>query len=96
MPIYDFECQDCAYYTEITQKMEAPSKHECPHCGKQTLVKVLINPPVMFVRGAPTTIGQMADRNTEKMGKYELQDKTREHALRRVEKLKKDESYKKK
>ena len=82
MPIYDFECQDCAYYTEITQKMEASSRHKCPHCGKKTLVKVLINPPAMFIRGAPTTIGQMADRNTEKMGKYELQDKTREHGAK--------------
>ena len=81
MPIYDFECQKCAYYTEITQRMEAPSKHECPHCGEKSLVKILINPPAVFVRGEATTMGQLADRNTEKMGKYELQDKMQKDCM---------------
>jgi|TARA_R100001163_G_C5027110_1_gene168351 hypothetical protein len=29
----------------------------------------------MFVRGEPSTIGQLADRNTEKMGRYEMSDR---------------------
>ena len=64
MPTYDFECEKCAYYTEIFQKHTDPSTHECPHCGKETL-----------------SIGQMADRNTQKMGKYELEDKKQEHGI---------------
>ena len=60
MPTYDFECQACAYYTEIFQRHNDPESHECP---------------AMFVRGEPTTIGQLADRNTEKMGSYEMSDK---------------------
>tara|TARA_R110002051_G_scaffold33434_1_gene74958 strand:+ start:430 stop:771 length:342 start_codon:yes stop_codon:yes gene_type:complete len=75
MPTYDFECQGCVYYTEITQEYNDPSTHQCPHCEKDTLVKIYINPPAMFVRGSPNTIGQLADRNTEKMGKYEMSDK---------------------
>jgi putative FmdB family regulatory protein len=75
MPTYDFECEACAYYTEITQRHNDPESHECPHCEKNTLVKIYINPPAMFVRGEPTTIGQLADRNTEKMGSYEMSDK---------------------
>ena len=62
MPTYDFECEKCAYYTEITQRMDEPSEYECPHCGEETLIKVFINPPAMFVRGSPNTIGQLADR----------------------------------
>ena len=81
MPTYDFECEKCAYYTEIFQKHTDPSTHECPHCGKETLSKVYINPPAMFVRGEAKTIGQMADRNTQKMGKYELEDKKQEHGI---------------
>jgi len=77
MPTYDFECEACAYYTEIRQGFNDPSEHICPHCGKPTLVKVFINPPTISVRGEPKTIGQLADRNTEKMGTYELQDKNR-------------------
>jgi putative FmdB family regulatory protein len=75
MPTYDFECQDCAYYAEIKQGINDPSTLTCPHCEKSTLVKVFINAPAMFVRGEPTTIGHQADRNTQKMGKYELQEK---------------------
>jgi len=80
MPIYDFECAECAYYEEIKQGMSEPSTHECPHCGNQTLVKVFINPPLVFIRGDPTTIGQLADRNTQKMGKYELEDRKNQDA----------------
>ena len=75
MPTYDFECESCAYYTEIKQGINDPSTHICPHCGSPTLVKIFINAPAMFVRGEPTTIGHQADRNTQKMGKYELQEK---------------------
>jgi len=76
MPSYDFECEPCAYYTEINQKMFDPSLHECPVCGQNTLRKVIINPPTAFVRGEPTTLGSLADRNASKMGHYELQEKS--------------------
>ena len=82
MPTYDFECQKCAYYTEIKQGIYDPAKHECPHCGEKSLVKVFINAPAMFVRGEPTTIGHQADRNTQNMGKYELEDKKNEHGIK--------------
>lgn len=75
MPTYDFECEPCAYYTEIRQSFDGPSCIECPQCGKKTLKKVFINPPSIMVRGEPSTIGQLADRNTSKMGKYEIEDK---------------------
>ena len=96
MPTYDFECQKCAYYTEIKQSIYDPATHECPHCGKKSLVKVFINPPAMFVRGDPHTIGQMADRNTSKMGKYELQDKQAQHGMTKdKEEIQKRETHRK-
>jgi putative FmdB family regulatory protein len=81
MPTYDFECEKCAYYTEIKQDIYAPSVHECPHCEEKSLRKIFINPPAMFVRGEPTTIRHQADRNTQNMGKYELEDKKNEHGI---------------
>ena len=78
MPLYDFECEPCAYYEEIKQSMSSPSVLECPVCGQKTLVKIFISPPHISVRGEPTTIGQMADRNTKNLGTYERQDKTQE------------------
>lgn len=75
MPTYDFECEPCAYHTEIRQGLHDPSTLECPICGQQTLNKIFITAPIMFVRGEPTTIGHLAERNTEKMSKTELEAK---------------------
>ena len=78
MPTYDFECEPCAYYTEIFQDIHAPDTHQCPICEQETLKKVFINSPMVSIRGEPKTIGHLADRNTQKMGKYEKQDRDRE------------------
>lgn len=73
MPTYDFECEPCAYITEVRQSINGPSTLECPICKQETLKKVFISAPTMFVRGEPSTIGQLAERNTSKLGKYELE-----------------------
>jgi putative FmdB family regulatory protein len=75
MPLYDFECEPCAYYSEIRQRMRDPSILECPICGEQTLRKVFINPPHTFVRGDTKTVGQLAEKNYKNMGFYEKQDR---------------------
>jgi len=75
MPTYDFECEPCAYYTEIFQNINDPDTHACPVCEQKSLKKVFISPPLGFVRGEASTIGHMAERNTEKMGRYELEDR---------------------
>jgi putative FmdB family regulatory protein len=75
MPLYDFECEPCAYYTEIRQGPEDPDVHECPFCASNTLKKVFINAPSISVIGEPTTVKHLADRNTKKMGRYELESK---------------------
>ena len=75
MPLYDFDCEPCIYYAEIRQSVDAPDTLTCPLCNKPTLKKVFISPPFISVRGEPTTIGHLADRNASRMGKYEMQDK---------------------
>lgn len=77
MPTYDFECEPCAYYTEIVQGPSEPSTHVCPLCNEESLKKVFINAPHMSVRGDVKTLGQQADKNTKNMGKYELEDKNK-------------------
>ena len=75
MPLYDFECEPCAYYTEIRQGPEDPDVHLCPHCNAPNLRKVFINPPAISVVCEANTNGQLMDKNTKNMGRYELQDK---------------------
>ena len=76
MPLYDFECEPCAYYEEIKQPMSSPSVLECPVCGQQTLTKIFISPPHISVRGETNTIGQLADKNSRNMSSYERQEKS--------------------
>jgi putative FmdB family regulatory protein len=81
MPLYDFECEPCAYYTEIRQGPDDPDTQACPLCERQTLKKVFINPPAISVVGEPSTIGHLADRNTKKMGRYEIEDKNQKNNI---------------
>ncbi len=76
MPNYDFECEPCCYHTEIFMTFnEYENIKECPVCGQKTLKRVILGVPNLLVRGNPTTIGQLADENTRKMGHYEKQEK---------------------
>ena len=52
---------------------------------------------MVFVRGEPQTIGHWAERNTEKMGRYELGDKRgkQDEANNKVAKSKSDSATKK-
>ena len=76
MPTYDFECFVCGATDEVIQPMDAPSELDCPMCNeKNAFRKVFLTAPTAFVKGEPTTVGQLADRNTKTMGRYELQDK---------------------
>jgi putative FmdB family regulatory protein len=79
MPLYDFECEPCAYYTEIRQGPDDPDKQVCPLCEQETLKKVFINAPSISVIGEPSTVRHLADRNTKKMGRYEIEDKNKQN-----------------
>ncbi len=74
MPTYDYKCSGCESAFELVQSMKDRPKKKCPSCGKLKLKKVL-SPPSIFVKGEPQTIGHWAERNTEKMGRYEIGDK---------------------
>ena len=51
-----------------------PHEKTCPNCRKGALYQV-ISPPTVFIKGEATTLGQLSERNTAKMGRYELSDK---------------------
>jgi putative FmdB family regulatory protein len=51
MPFYEYECQDCKFYSELLQKISDPPLEKCPSCGKKTMKK-LISAPVFRLKGA--------------------------------------------
>ena len=74
MPTYEYACSSCGHSFEIVQSMKEGRKRKCPSCKKIKL-KRIIGTPMVFVKGEPQTVGHWADRNTQKMGRYELGDK---------------------
>jgi hypothetical protein len=56
----------------VEQKMDAPLKKKCPECGKYKLYQDLSGQHT-FVYQECKTLGHQAQRNTERMGKYDLE-----------------------
>lgn len=80
MPIYEYKCENCDHSFEIKQDWNAGRKRKCPECKKYKLIKV-ISPPIVVVKGEPQTVRQWAEKNTKKMGRYELDDKKHKDKL---------------
>ena len=76
MPTYDYGCNHCGFlWKDVTQSINDTPKKKCPKCSKMTLDRILFGGIHVFTRGEATTLGQLAEQNTKKMGHYELQDK---------------------
>ena len=81
MPNYDLVCSNCGNSWEIYLSYNDYSKIgkslPCPCCKKRKSVSVSIeNIEVRtFVYQEPKTVGHQMHRNTERMGKYELESK---------------------
>jgi putative FmdB family regulatory protein len=50
MPFYEYECQNCKFYTELLQKVSDAPLKKCPSCGKNTMKK-LVSAPVFRLKG---------------------------------------------
>ena len=75
MPRYDYECSACGHKIEdVYQDIKDSPLKKCGNCKKHKLERVIFAPHV-FVRGEPTTMGQLAERNSAKMGKSQVQEK---------------------
>lgn len=86
MPTYDYLCNDCGFEFEQFHKFgETPDPCEC---GSSNIKIVINQPPIGFVKGEAQTLGQLAEKNTKKMGRYELEDKRGYHNAEKKEKKK--------
>lgn len=41
MPIYEYQCQDCAHKLEVMQRISDARLTTCPSCGKEALKKLV-------------------------------------------------------
>ncbi len=77
--IFKYGCSDCNYYLESQIEVVDFLRSDCPKCSKGFIMDrrtlTLWEAPLGFVKSEPKTVGHLAARNTEKMGRYEYQDK---------------------
>ena len=73
MPIYEYKCKKCDHEFETKQNRNDSPKKKCPSCGKFQLYKV-ISEPIIIVKGDASTLGQVSERNSKKLGKTKLQE----------------------
>jgi putative FmdB family regulatory protein len=41
MPIYEYQCTECGYQTEVLQKISDEPLKDCPQCGKPAMKKMV-------------------------------------------------------
>ena len=51
MPIYEYQCTDCAHEFDELQKMDDAPLIDCPQCNKASLVK-LVSAPSFRLKGS--------------------------------------------
>ena len=89
MAIYEYKCIACEHFFEEEISIKKYKKiKKCPSCGKHKLKRILSAPDIS-VRQESTTLGQLAESNTKKMGRYELEEKQRQDN-KELGKLKRD------
>lgn len=72
MAAYDMVCGNCGFEFELNKSIHDPFPTKCPQCKKHKLYQDY-SVPYFAIRQDPKTLGHLAERNTEKMGKYELE-----------------------
>lgn len=76
MPTYDYACNYCGFlWEDVVQNINDPKKKKCPKCTHMTLERLISGGGHAFVRGEATTLGQLAEKNSKKMGKYGVEEK---------------------
>lgn len=84
MPTYQYKCNDCKKKFDIYLTFEEYDQGNvnCPKCHSVSLSRRYDSSPHVAVRGEPTTIGQLADRNAiknkSKINETEAQNKKSE------------------
>lgn len=73
MITYQYECKYCEHSLEIKQKHDDKPKKKCPACKKHGLFKVISGGYGGYVYQEPSTVGHLAERNTNKLGTYHKQ-----------------------
>lgn len=72
MITYEYECTNCDVNFDVMQSIKDDAYTVCPKCNKDTIHRILHSPLHIQIKGEPTTIGQLAERNAKNMSKEQM------------------------
>lgn len=82
MPEYSFYCDECSNsfseFWSISLYEDKLKSASCPKCNSSSVYRNYSEDNMVVSYHEITTIGQLAEKNTKKMGKYKLEEKRRE------------------
>jgi DNA-directed RNA polymerase subunit RPC12/RpoP len=82
MPEYNFSCGDCkndfSCFWSIKSYDDSLAKLTCEKCGSKKVFRDYQEDNMVVSYHEVKTIGQLAEKNTKKMGRYELEEKMRQ------------------
>ena len=79
-----YRCESCELvFSEIAKRKETKRRKKCPSCLLHKLEPYVCQVSEGLVRRNITTLGQLAERNTKKMGRYGKQKADREQTIAR-------------
>ena len=84
MITYEYECENCKYNFEVQQSIKDDAFTVCPECEHETLHRVINTPLYIRVVGEPTTIGQLAERNTKRMSTEQIEALQQKHKTKKT------------
>ena len=76
MPIYEYQCENCADRFEIKQGMKDDPLTTCPRCGKR--VQRLISSPAIMFKGSGWYVTDYSEKMKPSAGSEEPASKTEE------------------
>ncbi len=93
-----YRCGSCKFvFSEIVKRKETKRRKKCPSCKKHKLEPYICQVSEGLVKRNITTLGQQAERNTKKMGRYgkqkadkeqrEAKGKAKREALRQMKNM---------
>lgn len=74
MPVYHYRCNYCEHEYETFHSIKEDIRTTCEICKNRTLQVVLDGAPVIINKEIKT-IGQLAEANAKKMGRYALEER---------------------
>lgn len=79
MITYEYLCDNCKNNFEIEQSIKDKPLNICDKCQSSEIHRVIHASSTVFVDQGPKKLSQLAERNTKKMGKYQVEDKRLAH-----------------